>query len=210
MATTLPETGAYSSETALTDSTVPKLVPFCTCAPILGSSTKTMSPSDSCAWSVIPTVPVFPWICIHSCSLVYLQSLGYAILCLCPCLRGLCFLGSFVKRSRHDLAFHSLAADLHENFVADFRLCGWNIRQGNALLQKWSIRSASDVTDLAAVAVKNLVVIPWNAAVHRFHADQDFLYPFSLGFLQGSASDEVLLFHLAIAFERRFPAIDGV
>ena len=46
---TVPETGAYRSETAFTDSTEPKVLPAAISAPTLGKSTKTMSPSDSWA-----------------------------------------------------------------------------------------------------------------------------------------------------------------
>jgi len=54
---TSPDTGANSSDTAFTDSIVPKACPFVTAAPPSGSSTNTTSPSCFCAKSVIPTRP---------------------------------------------------------------------------------------------------------------------------------------------------------
>jgi len=65
-ATTSPETGENSSETAFTDSIVPKTSPCFTCRPISGSSTKTTSPSWRCAKSVMPTDASPPSKRIHS------------------------------------------------------------------------------------------------------------------------------------------------
>ena len=48
-AVTVPDTGANKSETAFTDSTEPKVLPATISEPTLGSSTKTMSPSEFCA-----------------------------------------------------------------------------------------------------------------------------------------------------------------
>jgi hypothetical protein len=43
-ATTVPETGAYKSEAALTDSTTPKVAPAFSVAPTFGSWTYVISP----------------------------------------------------------------------------------------------------------------------------------------------------------------------
>src|SRR5262245_6687130 len=67
---TSPLTGAYTSEAALADSTTAAAAPFSGRAPGVGNSTKTRSPSCSCAWSVIPTVATSPSIRSHSWSSV--------------------------------------------------------------------------------------------------------------------------------------------
>src|SRR6187455_855113 len=46
------------SEAAFTDSTTPTASPAFTLRPAFGGSTNTMSPSCSCAWSVMPTETV--------------------------------------------------------------------------------------------------------------------------------------------------------
>ena len=51
-----PESGAITSETALTDSTSAYGSPLRTVAPTCGGSKKTTSPSWSCAYQVIPNV----------------------------------------------------------------------------------------------------------------------------------------------------------
>jgi len=45
ISTTVPETGAYTSDAALTDSTLPKLSPFWYSVPTSGRSMKTISPN---------------------------------------------------------------------------------------------------------------------------------------------------------------------
>src|SRR5215211_937896 len=75
--TTFPETGAYTSETDLVDSTSVNGWFAVTVAPSCGTSTKTTSPSASCAKSVIPTRTRFePSSRAHSCSFVYRKSSG--------------------------------------------------------------------------------------------------------------------------------------
>ena len=46
---TVPDAGANRSDTALTDSTVPNVLPAVSSAPTFGVSTNTMSPRDCCA-----------------------------------------------------------------------------------------------------------------------------------------------------------------
>src|SRR5687768_15986290 len=76
MAVTSPETGAKRSLTALTDSTTPNGFASSRARPVSGNSTKTMSPSWSAAYWVIPTVASSPSTRIHSWSRVYRRSLG--------------------------------------------------------------------------------------------------------------------------------------
>ena len=68
---TLPEIGAYNSDTVLTDSTLPKVSPSLISSSTSGNSTKTISPNSFCAYSVIPIVAVLPSILTHSWSLEY-------------------------------------------------------------------------------------------------------------------------------------------
>src|SRR4051794_38581302 len=77
-AVTVPFTGANRSLTLLVDSSSPQASPARTVEPTSGSCTYTMSPSWSCAKSVMPTrtgpsSPAFS----HSCSAVYFRSSGY-------------------------------------------------------------------------------------------------------------------------------------
>ncbi|MCY1459058.1 hypothetical protein D9M71_764980 [compost metagenome] len=65
------------SEAAFTDSTTASASPAPTDLPTSGSSRKTMSPSASCAWSVMPMVSVpSASTRTHSCDSVYLRSAG--------------------------------------------------------------------------------------------------------------------------------------
>src|SRR5918996_4666497 len=73
---TSPESGAMTSDTALTDSTSPAALSFATVAPISGGSKWTSSPSESCANHVIPSVASSPSMRAQSCSGWYLRSSG--------------------------------------------------------------------------------------------------------------------------------------
>src|SRR5207247_452677 len=64
------------SDAAFTDSTTPRLENWRTVAPFSGSSTKTTSPSCSCAKCVMPMVAVSPSRRTHSCSFEYRRSDG--------------------------------------------------------------------------------------------------------------------------------------
>src|SRR5919198_3143214 len=75
--TTVPLTGAYTSDTDFVDSTSPKGSPAWTSVPTSGTSTYTTSPRASWAKSVMPTrTRPPPSSRAHSCSLVYLRSSG--------------------------------------------------------------------------------------------------------------------------------------
>src|SRR4051812_1437036 len=113
IAVTLPDAGANRSETAFTDSTEPNVLPALTSAPTFGSSTKTMSPSACWAWSVMPIVAEPPSALIHSCSLVYLRSVGK------PMLSSLAFFRTLVERRRYNLRGDALPADFNFYFGSD-------------------------------------------------------------------------------------------
>src|SRR5215212_2445119 len=77
IADTTPGTGQKMSETLLVDSSSPHASPAATDSPTEGSEAKTMSPSWSAAYSVIPTLTVLPFpLRTHSCSAVYFRSSG--------------------------------------------------------------------------------------------------------------------------------------
>src|SRR2546429_6212117 len=63
-----------------TDSTTAHASPAFTWRPTAGSSTKTTSVSSCCAWSVMPTTPVWPLTRTHSCDLAYLRSEGMLLI----------------------------------------------------------------------------------------------------------------------------------
>src|SRR5512136_1536918 len=60
----------------LTDSTTAHASPALICRPTSGNSTKTMSVSSCCAWSVMPMVALLPETRTHSCVLAYFKSFG--------------------------------------------------------------------------------------------------------------------------------------
>ena len=65
---TSPDSGAITSETALTDSTSVYGSPWVTALPTSGASKNTTSPSESWAYQVIPNVAMSPSIRAQSCS----------------------------------------------------------------------------------------------------------------------------------------------
>src|SRR3954469_18343361 len=67
------------SETLFVDSTSPSGSPARTSVPTSGSVTKTMSPSASCAYAVIPIRTAPPVVRNHSCSRVYWRSSGCCV-----------------------------------------------------------------------------------------------------------------------------------
>src|SRR2546422_604735 len=77
ISTTFPESGAYRSLTAFTDSTTPNGCMNATSVPTLGSSTYTTSERRSAANFVMPIRARPPSRLTHSCSLEYRSSLGY-------------------------------------------------------------------------------------------------------------------------------------
>src|SRR3954452_2142109 len=72
-----PDSGAITSDTALTDSTSAYGSSLVIVALTSGGSKNTTSPSCSCAYQVMPHVAVSPSIRAQSCSAWYLRSDGY-------------------------------------------------------------------------------------------------------------------------------------
>src|SRR6185503_11400540 len=104
------------SEAAFTDSTTPTASPKVTLRPGFGASTKTMSPSCSWAWSVMPTLTVpsasrFT----HSCDSVYRRSCGTFMVVPSLVDENLALAH---ERRLHDLGRERLVANLHAHLVA--------------------------------------------------------------------------------------------
>src|SRR5471032_1946317 len=89
------------SDAAFTDSTTAIDSPLVTLRPTAGTSTNTTSPSCSCAYCVMPMVPVSPSTRIHSCSSLNLMAIMLPLTAV---------IGVFDERHRHDLGRHRLAA----------------------------------------------------------------------------------------------------
>src|SRR5258706_14492340 len=103
------------SEAASTDSTPPPASPTVTLRPGFGASTKTMSPSCSWAWSVIPTLTVPSASCFtHSCDSVYRRSCGTFMVVPSLVDENLALAH---KRRVHDRGGRRLVTNLHPHLV---------------------------------------------------------------------------------------------
>src|SRR5690242_8352556 len=155
--------GAKRSETALTDSTTPNAWWAVTLAPTFGSSTKTTSPSCSCANSVMPTRTRSPSRLAHSCSRVYLRSAGTFAIGRSPLLSavGVPAQGSGarrsgdhcarsflhprrVKRGLHDAGRLDLAADLDTDVGADGGMRARHVRHRDRALHRGAVGARGD------------------------------------------------------------------
>src|SRR2546426_10129964 len=161
------------SEAALTDSTTPRLENWRTVEPFSGSSTKTTSPSCSCAKCVMPIVATSPSARTHSCSLEYLRSSGTVLTLLSPC----CTSGSLrsppavsslrsstVKRCLHYRSGNVLSANADPQFRSDLRKGHRDVGQGDVLLDRRSVGAARDATHDRSV-LRDLVAVARDAAL---------------------------------------------
>src|SRR5215510_7645265 len=156
---TSPLTGAYTSEAALTDSTTAAAAPCSGRAPGAGSSTKTRSPSCSCAWSVIPTVATSPSIRSHSWSSV---NFNIAI-DLCGSI-SVAFVAMRDERQIADLQRNVLSAYLAENpFTGRCRGCV-DVTHGDRRLHARPKAAGRHGADRGC---RNLVRVKFRAAAHR-------------------------------------------
>src|SRR6266702_8474707 len=136
--TTSPLRGAKRSETALTDSTTPKVFMAVTLVPTLGSSTKTTSPSCSWAKAVMPMRARSPSTLAHSCSRVYLSSDGtFAI---DASLLGLLGVRGIEGGLDHAGAVRR-APDLHRQLAAHRGLSGGDIAHPDRALDRRAERA---------------------------------------------------------------------
>src|SRR3954471_21802803 len=205
MAVTLPDEGANRSETAFTDSTEPNVFPALTSAPTLGSSTKTMSPSACWAWSVMPIVAEPPSALIHSCSLVYLRSVGK------PMLSSLAFFRTLVERRRYNLRGDALPADFNFYFGSDLGEFRRHVCQRDVLLEERRGRARRHISDRLTGFVQNLVFIARDTALDHFESDEYPLDAFFFLLQQSRFADEVArLLKFAVASEIGFKHGDRV
>src|SRR5262249_30644506 len=137
--------------------------PFFGRAPGAGNSTKTRSPSCSCAWSVIPTVAISPSIRSHSWSCV-----NFNIALALPCL--LAFVAMRNERQIADSQRNALSAYLAENPVTGRRSVFVDVTHGDRRLHARPKAAGRDDADRAC---RNLVRVEFRAAAHR-HAVLDF------------------------------------
>src|ERR1700677_2408681 len=101
-------------------------------------------------------MPMAPSGVIHSCSLVYLRSVGEGISALGSwlfVLTLLCFFRTLIKRRRDYLRFHALSADFNQQSISDGGLLGRNIGQRNILFEEWRRRTAGDVANFSPAGV---------------------------------------------------------
>src|SRR6184192_168945 len=120
------------SAAAFTDSTTPATSPFLSVRPTSGRSTKTTSPSASCACCVMPTVAA-SWssMLIHSWSGVYMVVMG-------ACswgVRGRSAAEIAMRREGHGADAHRLALASHVgvHLVARQRVVDGEVRHGDGL-----------------------------------------------------------------------------
>src|SRR5690606_19819447 len=192
--TTLPLTGVYTSEAALTDSTTATALPASTLAPISGSSTYTRSPSSDCAWSEIPTVTrPLPSARTHSWDLRNLRSPGISLIGKAPLALGpgsgedaglrLAFAD---ERELHPPDRHLAATDVDPHLA---RLAGGNARERDRLAQG---RGEGAGQDLAVAACgQHLLAVAQHAAFVHHQANQLARHARRLLRLQRGAADEV-------------------
>src|SRR5213075_2431972 len=117
---TSPDSGAITSETALTDSTSPYDWSFVTVEPTSGASKWTSSPSASVANHVMPSTASSPSIRAQSCSSWYFRSSGYDSTAANSVL-------PLVDRSLHDPGCARLAAHVDRELGSGRRLRGRDV-----------------------------------------------------------------------------------
>src|SRR5918912_2164372 len=146
------------SAAAFTDSTTPATSPFANVRPTSGRSTKTTSPSASCACSVMPTVAA-SWssMLIHSWSGVYMVVMG----------RVSCWGSVDGKRSaaviavrheghRGDAHRLGLVAHVGVDLVMRQRMVGREVGHRDRLVQRRRQGAAGHVAELVALGVADL------------------------------------------------------
>src|SRR5215831_21235201 len=180
--------GAKRSDTALTDSTTPKFFAAVTLAPTLGSSTNTTSPSCSCAYAVMPTRTRSPSCLAHSCSRVYLRSLG--TLAMLSSTR-LFHLGG-IEGCPRDLGPLALAANLDLDGAADGCQGRLDVRDPDVLVDRGAIRARGDDADRATV-FPHRIAVARDGLFDHLDADQAPPHAFGADLLERLAPDELAL-----------------
>src|SRR5208282_6378282 len=120
------------------------------------------------------------------------------------------FFRTLIKRRRHQLCVHALAANFDFYRRSDRGMLGRNIGQRNIFLQERRRRAAGDVANLASSVVENLVSVAGDSPIDHLQSDQGFLHAASFRLLQCGAPDKIRFLHLAETIESRFPHVDRV
>src|SRR3984885_6484471 len=127
-----------------------------------------------------------------------------------PWLLATLLLRSLVKRRRHNLCSHTLAANFYFHRRAYGREFRRHIRQRNILLQEWRWRSAGHISNLAPGNIQHFITVPGDAALCHLQAHERTLHAFSFSFFESRASDELGLLHFAEAVQASFPNINRI
>src|SRR5271166_3522928 len=117
----------------------------------------------------MPTVAMSPWIFAHSCSFVYLRSVGRFISCPSPSFaRGTTFLAlALVKRKAHDGASVALSADLDVELSAIVASLFVHEHGGDVLAaQRGRRRSGTHFADALVAAEHRVAGARGGAAIH--------------------------------------------
>src|SRR4029077_1893624 len=203
------------SEAAFTDSTTPRLENWRTVAPFSVSSTKTTSPSCSCAKCVMPIVATSPSARTHSCFFEYfrvagavLQPASHTTVSLCePPVREGSLRGPSVKRRFDYRSGNVLAANTDTERRSDLRKRRGDVGEGDVLFYRRPVGPACDLADDHPV-VRDLVAVPSHPTFDDETGDLP-LRPF--GFFRGDhvAPDELLV-ELAGPDEARLDRVGGL
>src|SRR5216117_2841789 len=203
------------SDAAFTDSTTPRLENWRTVAPFSGSSTKTTSPSCSCAKCVMPIVATSPSARTHSCSLEYLRSSGTVLTRASdttvslrePPVRAGSLCDPAVKRCFHYRSGNVLATNADPQCRSDLRKGRRDVGQGDVLLDRRSVGAARDMAHDRSV-LRDLMAVARDAALDHEPGDLPLR---SLGFFRGDqvAADELLV-ELARPPKSRLDRVGGL
>src|SRR2546423_11001297 len=160
------------SDAALTDSTTPRLENCRTVAPFSGSSTKTTSPSCSCAKWVMPIVATSPSARTHSCSFEYLRSSG-TVLTRASWMRcrfatpsdvSVSLRAPTVKRRLHYRSGNVLPANADTERRSDLGKRRRDVGECDVLFDRRPVGAARDVPDDRAM-LRDLVAVASHAAL---------------------------------------------
>src|SRR6267143_6962 len=203
------------SDAAFTDSTTPRLENWRTVAPFSGSSTKTTSPSCSCAKCVMPIVATPTSARTHSCSLEYFRSSGTVLTRASdttvslrePPVRAGSLCDPAVKGCLHYRSGNILPADADRDCRSDLREWCRNVRQRDVLFDGRTVGAACHVPHHLSV-VRDLMAVASDPALDHQTGDLP-LRP--RGFLCGDhvAAGE-FLFELARPAQARLDRVGGL
>src|SRR6185369_13289080 len=159
----------------------------------------------------MPTRTRSPSCLAHSCSRVYLRSLG-TLAIISPCRvgpsTGLLHLGR-VERCAHDLGCLVLAANLDLERGADGGECGLDIGDPDVLVDRGAVGAGGDDADRAAVLLDR-VTMTRDGLVDHLDADQAPPQALGADLLERFPADELSLGGLDDPAESRLERVGGV